>query len=205
MQIRHIISPPPFGQWTTLSLKHTMRKHGAARHLLMIFGSIILAATPTTVVAQNPNAGAAPVTVQNTSANPVPVAVANTRPLLLKTIDEPGRSPYQSAGTVYADGSSCGVTFDAVPANKRLVAKYFSAQAVLFGGARGISGQLGPRQGSGTNAYLSAMFTGFSWVVNQEMTVYFEAGFQPSVDFFSPGGSCGVLAALSGYLVDLSQ
>jgi hypothetical protein len=145
---------------------------------------------------------------------PSGMAHAQAKPALVRNIDEPGRNPYQQSISFQQNTfagctiNSCVVTFNAVPAGRRLVVTYVSARyhdPTFFGPAGvslGLNGNVGatlvdlPRN-STDNAFQT---------IASPLTFYVEAGDKPTV--FIAGGNLIVSSfqanvAVAGYFVSL--
>ena len=140
------------------------------------------------------------------SAKPL---MAQIRAALVKNIDEPGRSPYQSANHCESSGPAlfCGGQFATVPLGKRLVIQHVSISFFCSLGCSytpflvGIAGQAGA---DAVAAYvLPSGSQGGS--VDQNILLYIEPGNTPIFATNFTRSSSGVSITLTGYLVDLSQ
>jgi hypothetical protein len=141
--------------------------------------------------------------------------LAQIRAALVKNIDEPGRSPYQSVshGTP-GTPTFCVTEFAPIPPNKRLVVEHLSAYAVLTGGTSAsavIEGKFSaPNLVNGPEVFFTATSVPDQrWAANQQMTVYVEPGGVPrvelSIPLFTFGPRCTAHGTLSGHLIDLTQ
>lgn len=152
------------------------------------------------------------------------VQLANTTtPLLVKSLDEPGRAPYQQTVQIPEANSGCvqgfcdsTFTFPAVPANKRLVIQYVSADLLLISGgvkSGAILGPTGPGNplplgGHVLPLTLQSSFQGVdTWATSQQVTFYVDPLQQPTIDINSDSGhtlvSGAINATITGYLVSL--
>ena len=119
-------------------------------HLVVVVGFVLIAVSALVIgsrdaIAQNPNAGSAPVTIVNPLPLPVTgtVTVNNaptsttidnpaTNPVLVRSVDGELREPVQFRGvTTSFTGSSGATTFVTVPADKMLVIEHVSASINL--------------------------------------------------------------------------
>jgi hypothetical protein len=135
--------------------------------------------------------------------------LAEIRAALVRNIDEPGRSPYQSAvlnGAFTPD--TCFVEFAPVPPNKRLVVEHVSAYVAVGGATTLLLGKfLVPNLANGPKVFFSAASVGFQqWATSQSMTLYVEPGGVPRVAFtITSNIPCTASGNLSGHLIDLTQ
>ena len=130
------------------------------------------------------------------------VQLANTTtPLLVKSVDEPGRVPYNHTVEIAEANSGCTTffcdsrfTFPAVPANKRLVIQHVSANLRLFSGGVASQAYLGPGTPPGSFGHMPPLtlqdsFAGRDdWITSQQVTFYVEPLQQPTIDVFGDGG-----------------
>lgn len=119
-------------------------------HLVVVVGFVLIAVSTLVIgsrdaIAQNPNAGSAPVTIVNPLPLPVTgtVTVNNaptsttidnpaTNPVLVRSVDGELREPVQFRGvTTSFTGSTGATTFVTVPADKMLVIEHVSASINL--------------------------------------------------------------------------
>ena len=210
---------------------------------IVVLGSFVVLVPQKTAI----GAGSAPVTIMNTATNAVPVTgsvsatvsgtvgvnnfpatqnvnITNTAaPLLVKSVDEPGRAPYQQTVQIPEANSGCvqgfcdsTFTFPAVPANKRLVIQYVSADLLLSSGGVTGGATLGPTGpgnplplgGHVLPLTLQSSFQGVnSWMTSQQVTFYVDPLQQPTIDILSDSGhtlvSGAINATITGYLVSL--
>jgi len=160
----------------------------------------------------------------------LPKAVAQTiRAALVKNVDEPARSQYQAYvhGSVGVN-SPCGLNFcdfafPAVPANKRLAVTNISVRFVpdstatvedvklyvldnAFNFLSQYTLQYNPFLYPGDNLAVNAPR---SYVQNEQLRWYLEAGQVPRLTFHTSGGNLDTFGdqrvMLIGYLVDLTQ
>lgn len=148
-------------------------------------------------------------------------AQAQTRAALVKNIDEPGRTPYQSVIEFNAgDGCTSNicnfVSFTPVPAGKRLVVDHLSAMVGVTGGGRPAVTAFSTSLCTNCNnraliaGWVDTGFTPVSgvnfWILDRPLTVYFEAGETPRLKMiattnFSVVGN----ASLVGHLIDATN
>ena len=122
---------------------------------------------------------------------------------LVKNVDEPGRSPYSaSASCSAADG--CDMSFARVPANKRLVVQFVSAN-VSASNVNGDIPSLVLLSGK-IHAYLptTRVTKGFS-NTGQAVTAYIDGNEVPILNATLLGAAVQANGILTGYLVDLTQ
>ncbi|HET9269366.1 MAG TPA: hypothetical protein VFO31_14430 [Vicinamibacterales bacterium] len=129
-------------------------------------------------------------------------AIAQIRAAVVKNVDEKGRIPFQATSLCVSafPAPNCFVTFPAVPAGKRLVIEYVSAEFNLspnFQPAAALTNVSG-----GINHPLPTFFRfGANYGVSSRLLLYAEAGQQPVLNAFGTSGSGNI----AGYLVDLTQ
>jgi hypothetical protein len=153
-------------------------------------------------VAQNPNAGSAPVTIVGPLPVPVTLTVEGTEPVVVRKIDEPGRIPYQV--TVRGDGP----VLPAVPAGHRLVIETVSMRSFLAGTGLGMmkvtinpgnTQFTFPMTFAGTEAG-----AGNLWVGHASATIYVNPGMTVQFGHEAPFQVPAVQATVSGYLLECS-
>jgi len=155
--------------------------------------------------------------------------MAQVRPAIVKNVDEPARSPYQAyVHAAVGPGSACGTnfcdfSFPAVPANKRLAVTNVSVRFVpdstatvqdvklyvldnTFNILNQITLPYNPSLYPGDNLVIN---TARTYVANEQIRWYLEAGQVPRLTFHTSGGSLDTFGEqrvmLVGYLVDLTQ
>jgi hypothetical protein len=136
--------------------------------------------------------------------------LAQIRAALVRNVDEPGRSPYQSeVRNGPLTPNTCFLEFAPVPPNKRLVVEHLSAYMGVGGTTSLLLGQFStPNLVDGPKVFFSAASVGpFQWATSQQMSVYVEPGGVPRVAFSVTSNiSCAVFSGnLSGHLIDLTQ
>jgi hypothetical protein len=142
---------------------------------------------------------------------------AQIRPAYVKNVDQPGRVPYQltvsfsngSPGCITA--SACILSFDAVPAGKRLIVEQLTLMVSANGGPptqvafgdnfstnTGNIAIVAPDFRAGS-VVLGATF----WMSASQVRVYYGPGETPKLKVFLPG-TLGVVsnATVHGYLID---
>lgn len=138
---------------------------------------------------------------------PVSAAFAQPKPAQVKDIDQPGRAKYQETlSHSCQDSSTCYFFFSAVPAGKRLVVTWVSANYVLnpSGDSWAV---LFLDDASGVEVYLAplpAPSAGTFRIINSPAMMYVEAGNSPSVELLSStlfGSSAKV--TLVGYYISV--
>ena len=137
-----------------------------------------------------------------------PRLMAQIRAALVKSVDEPGRSPYQATVSCNTGNNTLCVAFtDPVPVNMRLVLTHVGAefdiasgkqiiQAVITGATNG-GAILTPRL-MANNGIIQDI-----WTSNDVVLAYYEAGQTPTLQV--AGGPAQNRAILSGYLVYLTK
>lgn len=159
----------------------------------------------------------------------IPNAAAQVRAAVVKNIDEPARSPYQAyvhatVGVNSACGTNfCDFAFPAVPANKRLAVTNVSVRFVPD--ANGTIEDVYLYVLDNTFNFLSkyplqynpnlyppdhlAPNAARTYVANEQVLWYLEAGQIPRLFFHTSGGGLDTFGEqrvmLVGYLVDLTQ
>jgi len=136
--------------------------------------------------------------------------IAQVRAAIVKNIDEKGRNPYQETalGTCQAGQNRfCSVNFSAIPVGKRLVIEHVSALVNVF--SPGVTAQRAILTANSPGNYMAMQSDAFGATLNAPVLLYGEPLFTPPILTISlnglSNGSEGVLATISGYLVDLSM
>lgn len=136
--------------------------------------------------------------------------IAQVRAAVVKNIDEKGRIPYQETqnGTCQVGSNRfCTVNFSAIPAGKRLVLEHVSALVNVF--SPGVTAQRAVLTVNAPGNYLPMQSDAYGATLNAQVLLYEDAGLTPPILHIalngSSNGSDGVLATISGYLIDLSQ
>lgn len=138
--------------------------------------------------------GSTPVTVANPTSSPVPTADVNN----------PAFQPIQFSLLPHSSTSNQNAIYFQVPAGKRLVIEYFSAQAQdLSGGAAAMT--LGTTAGGSFVSYIIYVNKQDTNAVQNTVRIYADPGSSVQAFAFnaSPATSCGGLISVSGYLVDI--
>jgi hypothetical protein len=152
---------------------------------------------------------------------PAGEALAQVRPAYVKNVDEPGRVPYQQmvefsiAAPTCPVTSFCIVSFNAVPAGKRLVVEHLSMLIGVAGGGQPNLLAFGDQFSTNTGnvAIVPPRFTPgvpvsgvVFWSLNEPVRVYYEAGQVPKVKV-NASTNFGFVAnaSLHGYLIDASN
>lgn len=146
-------------------------------------------------------------------------ATAQVRPAYIKNVDEPGRLPYQQMVS-FSEGAPdtcnpllCVISFNAVPAGKRLVVEHVTMLAYIRDGQPHF---LAFGDTTVTNANNIAIVgggftdTGHSsryFSLDRAVKVYYEAGAIPKLKLLYSGvlGSTRSNASLHGYLIDANN
>lgn len=146
---------------------------------------------------------------------------AQTRAALVKNVNEPGRTPYQSAvnfnpGTGCSSAACNFVSFPVVPAGKRLVVKQLTIlvgvattgqpTVLAFSSSPGCSNCSNRAIVTGwVNAGLLTGGVNF-WAVDRPVHVFFEAGETPQIKMYASANFAFVgNATLHGYLIDATN
>jgi hypothetical protein len=159
--------------------------------------------TVKTVVTNNP----LPVIVTNPPGQSTNAFITNpaTNPVPTSSVDDPGRTPYQSFLFQSCTGDVCLFGFPAVPASHRLVIQHVSSGELVFNGTpTGVSIALAGHADS-ESGFL-APFAGPLSSFDQSVLYYLDSGEKPRVaagpfgtTFAANGGQSMML---SGYLID---
>ena len=150
----------------------------------------------------------------------VPVAFSSSSPLLIKNVEEPGRVPYQEEQGLSVLPSCnvqiCGLTytFATVPTGQRLVIKSVNVSLNMNTGGTFLSALLSGYLGGTiqqfslppTLVYLNKNVGTDYWVSQQQVELYVDAGYAPTVVLGmdgTHGTSAQGSATLVGYFVTL--
>jgi hypothetical protein len=140
--------------------------------------------------------------------------LAQIRAALVKNVDEPGRTPYQSSQHCSPVGVVllCSGDFTPVPAGKRLVIQH--ASGLLGCGVASCGGGLNHIQlfskGHGSlnddGAFIPYPVVTNIWsAFNEDVRLYIEPGAVPSFQAYLNVFSASITITVTGYLTDLSQ
>jgi hypothetical protein len=135
--------------------------------------------------------------VTNTPANPVPVvSVASAR------------TPFQARASCFGQPgisgiAQCDVTFDAVPAGKRVIVEHVTGEMRLTPGAKLVQMQ-------GTGGWFAPKFVGLvpgpfardHWALNEKVLDFLDAGRAPGHQALVTGGEINMNVTIAGYLVN---
>jgi hypothetical protein len=127
--------------------------------------------------------------------------------LLVKNVDEKGRTPYMEIQHLAcATGQACQIFFPPVPDGKRLVVEHINATVSFADSGIRIAGLLMPTDGIYALPVHSAPPPNPT-VVNESALVFFESGQTPTFHLITNDDIDRplVIAILSGYLVNLEQ
>jgi len=129
--------------------------------------------------------------------------LAQVRAALVKNIDEPGRNPYHASGSCSDPTGNCDVVFPAIPAGKRAIIEYVSADLIASLGGLTPAAALTETPSGGDSIILPtfARFPG-DFGVSERVVLYEEAGEQPKLHAANASVNS---VTISGYLVDLTQ
>jgi len=134
---------------------------------------------------------------------------------LVQNVNEPGLNPYQkfisfNQGGAYCYNFACSVEFPAVPAGKRLVITYVSAQFGLASGGTLASVALTTSSNENNQELLPAPALdglGRFYICASPVTFYVNAGDHPVVimggQYMLDNNSNGAQVSVTGYLVTL--
>jgi hypothetical protein len=124
------------------------------------------------------------------------------QPALVRDVDEGALQPFQASLLPHSSSSGQGIDSVTVPAGKRLVIEYYSAQAQdLSGGAAAMT--LGTTVGGVFVSYIVYVNANTTNQVTQTTKIYADPGTVVQAFAFNNGGSCGGLISISGHLVNL--
>lgn len=143
--------------------------------------------------------------------------IAQIRAALVKNIDEPGRTPYQSSQSCSTPGNTvCGADMMPVPAGKRLVIQHLSGVVICesinnncelqvnYVFLTTTKDQVG--LAGGDSAYVPMQTSANSrTAVNQDVRLYVEPGGVPEFQMVFNSGPVFAFMTITGYLVDLNQ
>jgi len=134
---------------------------------------------------------------------------------LIQNVNEPGLNPYQhfvtfNQNSAYCYNFACVIDFPAVPAGKRLVITYASAQFALAGGGTLASVALASSANQDNQLLLPAPALdglGRFYLCASPVTFYVNAGYKPVMilggQYMLDNGSNGAQVTITGYLVNL--
>jgi len=125
------------------------------------------------------------------------------QPALVRDVDEGALQPFQVSVLAASNSSGQQAAYFSVPAGKRLVIEYYSAQAQDLQGGNGVGMTLGTSAGGVFAAYIVYVNATTTNQVTQTTRIYADPGTQVQVFVFGPGTHCGGLITISGYLVNL--
>jgi hypothetical protein len=142
--------------------------------------------------------------------------LAQIRAALIKNIDEPGRTPYQSSQSCNTPGNTlCSADFTPVPAGKRLVIQHLSGLVACYSINNNCELQFnyvflttkGPNYLSGGDSAYVPMQTSANsqTAINQDVRLYVEPGGVPEYQMVFNSGPVFAYVTITGYLVDLNQ
>ena len=137
----------------------------------------------------------------HTAGGPIPVSVANT-PLATSDVDNPEQQPFQYQLSPNSTTSNSATDSYTVPAGKRVVIEYYSAQLTQYpSGGYGYVYLI--TTANGQNVYYKIIPPVASTVpVNQLTRIYADPGTQiTGYVIQSSGTSCGASVILSGHYV----
>jgi hypothetical protein len=130
-------------------------------------------------------------------------ADAQAKPALVRNVDEGALQPIQFNLFPHSSSSGQNAVYFNVPAGKRLVIEYYSAQAQdLSGGASGMT--IGTTANGNFVSYIVYVNKADTNAVNQTTRIYADPGTVVQAFAFNGGGatSCGATINISGYLVN---
>jgi len=140
-------------------------------------------------------------------------AKAQVHPMLIKNIDEPGRTPYMDSADCFRNYWQCSNQLKAIPAGKRLVVEHISLNVQTGGNLLQV---LVSGNGFDQRLFLQkqVLFSNgvSAYVVSQPFISYYEPGTTPAFEVQINGTSgTGPLyyveghLTITGYLIDLTQ
>jgi hypothetical protein len=132
-------------------------------------------------------------------------ANAQAKPALVRSVDEPARQPFQTNLLPNSSTSNSNAVYYQVPAGKRLVIEYISAQAQDLSGTGGASLTLGTTAGGNFVSYFVFIGATDNRAYNQATRIYADPGTYVQAFVFNGSGTthCGSSLNISGYLVDV--
>jgi len=131
-------------------------------------------------------------------------AYAQVKPALVRNVDEGALQPIQFNLLPHSSVSGQNAVYFQVPAGKRLVIEYYSAQAQdLSGGASALT--IGTTVNGNSVSYIVYVNKADTNAVNQTTKIYADPGTFVQAFAFNGGGatSCGATINMSGYLVNV--
>ncbi|MBW4623193.1 MAG: hypothetical protein KME17_28025 [Cyanosarcina radialis HA8281-LM2] len=143
------------------------------------------------------------------------LAVHQADAQVVRIADEPGRNPYQQSGSGTCDNSqSCYFEFPPVPAGKRLVIQSVSLVTHAFSYPSGMKAAMLFKKSDNKVVYFlpleyvgGSSTSAYSFVANQTVQRYFEAGEQPAMRANLEGAKSPLPGSahftITGYLVNL--
>jgi hypothetical protein len=146
---------------------------------------------------------------------------AQTRAALVKNVDEPGRTPYQSMVDFNA-GSGCSsntcnfVSFAVVPTGKRLVVEHLSVLTGVASGGQPTLLAFSNSPGCGNcgnravvTGWVNTDYTVFGasfWAIDRPVYLFYEAGETPQIKMYATASFSFVgNATVTGYLIDATN
>jgi hypothetical protein len=133
-------------------------------------------------------------------------AQQTTKPEIVQLRDEPGRNPFQQTvvNDTCEEAMTCQVTFNAVPANTRLVVTRFNASAFTTNGSNTmVYSVLTDAAGNIANTFPHTTPVSSTSFANESTLAYFDAKDIPLVKVNNQTGLINIQVTLSGYLVHL--
>jgi len=128
-------------------------------------------------------------------------AYAQAKPALVRNVDEAALQPIQFNLLPHSSSSNQNAVSFQVPAGKRLVIEYYSAQAQdLSGGAAAMT--LSTVSNGNFTSYIVYVNKNDTNAVNQTTKIYADPGSSVQAFAFNSGTTCGGSISVSGYLVN---
>ena len=128
-------------------------------------------------------------------------AFAQAKPALVRNVDEGALQPIQFNLLPHSSIGNSNAVYFQVPAGKRLVIEYYSAQAQdLSGGAAAMT--LSTTSNGNSASYIVYVNKNDTNAVNQTTRIYADPGSFVQAFAFNSGTTCGGSITLSGYLVN---
>jgi hypothetical protein len=140
-----------------------------------------------------------------TTTRDVIIANPSTTPALTRDVDNGALQPVQFSLVPSSLTSGQAAAYYQVPAGKRLVIEYYSAQAQdLTGGAVGLT--LATSVSGVFTSYIVFVNANTTNQVNQTTRIYADPGTTVQAFVFNAGGAkeCGSVISVSGYLVNVA-
>jgi len=124
------------------------------------------------------------------------------QPALVRDVDEGALQPFQLSMVVGSITSGTQAAYIPVPAGKRMVIDYYSAQAQDWTGGAALM-TIGTTVGGVFVSYIVYVNANTSNQVTQATKIYADPGTQVQIFVATNAGSCGGLISISGHYVNI--